>query len=160
MAYLSAHDVLRALILATLRGPSVAAIAGVAALSWASTTSPRVLAGTRDGYIAGLHRGRIPALEVWPESESWEHQAVEGGTQISAWAIRAHVPGPSLETADAAARRLIAASFAVLRAQDVLSEGGGEASDLLSSSPYGFSLTARLSFATSYGRDTYELTGV
>jgi hypothetical protein len=157
--YQSAHDVARALILATLRGSSVASVAGVQADLWASTASPRVLAGTRDGYIAGLHRGRLPAIEVWPDAESWEHAAAEGGGQTSVWALRVHTRGPSLEAADSTARRIIAACFSVLRAQDQLDVGGGEAVDTLTATPYGFALGARFSVTTSYGREAYEITG-
>jgi len=154
----TAHSITRDTVLATLRGAMLADAAGVTPAVWASTASPRVLAGTREGYLAGLHRGRLPAVEVWQEDESWTREAVDGGTHLATWAMRIHVPGPGLDTADALARQILAAAFALIRGDAYQETGGGEAAEALSASPYGFALVARFRLALSYGRDTFEFT--
>lgn len=156
--YQSAHDVTRAAILGTLRLPALASVAGVQADVWASTASPRVLTGDRQGYVAGLHRGRLPAIEVWSESEAWTREAEAGGALSTTWALRVHTPGPSLEQADARARLILAAAISLLRAAPGLEHGQQESSGALVASPFGFALEMRFSLVHSYGRDASEVT--
>lgn len=83
------HTAAKTLLLAKCRDYTVAAAAGVASGEW----STRVQAGNKDGYIAGLHRGRLPAVEVFQEGDTWTQASADSSGQglVNArWTLRVH----------------------------------------------------------------------
>lgn len=152
----SQHTVQLAALLTGCRDATVAAVAGVPFSTWASTSSPRVIPGDKAGYVLGLHRGRLPAIEVFTAPQAWEHQSASGGTIRTAWTLRAHHNGPTWNAADQACRAILQQALAVLRAQAYLSEGS-EVFQPLTASPLGFQLECTLETVHTYDRATYEL---
>lgn len=152
----SQHTVQLAALLTGCRDATVAAVAGVPFATWASTSSPRVIPGDKAGYVLGLHRGRLPAVEVFAAPQTWEHQAANGGTIRTTWTLRAHHNGPTWDAADQACRAILQQSLAVLRAQAYLSEGS-EVFQPLTASPLGFQLECTLEMVHTYDRATYEM---
>jgi hypothetical protein len=152
----TAHDVQRVAILAAVRGASVAAAAGVDPAVWASAASPRVLSGDAAGYLAGLHRGRLPAVEVFQASDRWDRQATNGGTILTVWVLRAHAPELDKAAAESRCRLVLATALAALRAVEYLAEGSEEF-DTMQHGPLGHSLAVRLNLAHTYCRATYEV---
>lgn len=152
----SQHTVQLAALLTGCRDATVAAVAGVPFATWASTTSPRVLPGDKGGYVLGLHRGRLPALEVFAAPQEWEHQATEGGTIRTVWTLRAHHNGPTWDAADQACRAILQQALAVLRTQAYLFEGS-ESFRSLAASPLGFQVECDVQMVHTYCRTTYEL---
>jgi len=159
MPIVTAHRVQRERILAACRQTGVADAAGVDAGAWASTTSPRVLPGDRAGYVGGLHRGRLPALEIHQTADTWERQATSGGTITTEWIMRAHVPEPSLAEAEERARGMLLVALANLRADPYLTEGR-EQFDAVQAGPLGHSLAVRFTLFHTYDRATYETDGI
>lgn len=155
----TAHDLQRERILAAVRLTAVADAAGVAPVAWASTTSPRVLVGDAAGYLAGLHRGRLPAVEVFQASDEWSHLSVGGGTIDTVWVLRAHAPDLTKAAAESRARGILLVALASLRADEYLREGGEEFGALVSG-PLGHSLEVRITLVHSYCRSTYETDAV
>jgi len=154
--YATAHDVQREHLLDAIRDVTVAAAAGVAALDWASTTSPRVLSGDAAGYLGGLHRGRLPAVEVFQAEDAWARQAVNGGTLDTVWVLRAHAPDMSKTAAEARARRILLVALGVLRADAYLVEGE-EGFGALVAGPLGHYVEVRITLAHTFCRTTYEV---
>lgn len=157
MLYTSPHDVQRNAILAAVRDPTVAAVAGVVPATWASATSPRVLSGDAAGYLAGLHRGRLPAVEVFQAADQWVRQAANGGTILTEWVLRAHAPDLTKHAAESRCRAILLASLAALRAVEYLAEGSEEF-DTMQHGPLGHNLAVRIALAHTFCRATYELT--
>lgn len=152
----SAHDVQRTHLLAAIRGATVAAAAGVDPTAWASTASPRVLPGDAAGFVAGLHRGRLPAVELFQADDTWDRQTIRGGTINSTWVMRAHAPDITKAAAESRARKILLVSLAVLRADAYLDEGE-EAFGSLVAGPFGHYLEVRITLAHVYARATYEV---
>jgi hypothetical protein len=151
------HDVQQTHLLTAARSAAVATAAGVAALVWASTTAPRVHVGDAAGFLSGLHRGRLPAVEMWPDSEGFGRQTRDGGTVSTVWVARCLAAGPSQSAAGAQARRILMALLATIRADEYLSEGDGspEAFGSLTSDPLGHTLEVRFSLVSTFDRATY-----
>lgn len=162
--YTTIHTVQLAALLAACRVSAVAVVAGVGAAAWASSTSPRVMQGDKAGYVRGLHRGRLPALEVFSAVQDWEHQAANGGTVRATWTLRAHHNGPTWDLAEAGCRAILAAALASCRATtspvaDYLAEGS-EAFRTLVASPLGFALECDILLYHTYDRATYGVATV
>lgn len=155
----TAHDLQRERLLAAIRLEAVADAAGVAFPLWSSTTSPRVLVGDAEGYVAGLHRGRLPAVEIFPVADEWDRQTASGGLIASRWAIRAHVAELGKGAADSRARAILCVALAAIRSDDYLGEGGERFSELRPG-PLGHTLTVELTLAHSFCRSTYETDAV
>jgi len=155
----TAHDLQRERILAACRLSAVADAAGVSAPAWADTASPRVLPGNADGYVAGLHRGRLPAVEVYQDADTWDRQAITGGTINTVWVLRAHVPELSKAAAESRARMILCVCLAAMRSDEYLREGEEEFGSL-TPGPLGHSLAVRLTLAHTYCRMTYETDAV
>lgn len=155
----SQHTVQLAAVLASVRHATVAAVAGVPYLAWSSTASPRVLAGDRAGYVAGLHRGRLPAVEVFAAPQEWERQTQDGGTVRTTWTLRAHHNGPTWDAADQACRAILQQALAVLRSggPGAYLDEGGESFRVLAATPLGFALECDVALVHTYDRSTYEL---
>ena len=152
----SPHDVQRDQLLAAIRDANVANVAAVAPGDWASTSSPRVLVGNANGYIAGLHRGRLPAVEIFQESDEWARQTVGGGEILTTWVVRCHVPDLGKQSADSLARRILLKALTFIRADTYFYEGS-ESFTALTPGPLGSFVELRVSMAFSYCRTTYEL---
>jgi hypothetical protein len=153
------HDVQLSRLLSACRLSAVAVAANVDPTAWASTTSPRVVLGDRGGYVQGLHRGRLPMVELVEAPQAWDRQTVNGGTIASAWDLRVHVNGPSWERAESLARGILQVCLASLRADPYLYEGE-EAFEAVAASPLGFVLVCHMTMAHTYDRDTYETDAV
>jgi hypothetical protein len=151
----TAHDLQRERLLAAVRLQAVADAAGVSFPVWASTTNPRVLPGDAAGYLAGLHRGRLPAVEVFQAADRWDRQATSGGVIASAWTLRVHVPDRDKATAESRARLILCTALAAIRSDDYLREGEEEF-DAMQYGPLGHSLAVQVTLAHTYCRSTYE----
>lgn len=155
-ATLSAYDVQEAALLAALRDASVAGAAGVAEAQWASVSSSRVMVGDRAGYVAGLHRGRLPAIEAFVEDEKWDHVTRTGGTMATTWVLRIHAPGPFQAAASRRLKLILAVARAVVRLNPYFDSGEGEEVGAVLPTPMGFALECRVRMLHSYDRLTYE----
>ncbi len=154
MAYRTNYSTIIAALLTALRATAVANALGVNTTAWASTTSPRVMVGQKDGYVAGLHRGRLPAVEVWPIDEDWTRESANGGTVITQWGIRVHHNGPTPALAEEACRLGLYSCFAQVRgdaSSNGLSIGAKEHVPALVQTPLGFALESEIAFAHSFG---------
>lgn len=154
----TSHDLQRDTLLGACRLPAIANAAEVNATLWASTTSPRVACSNGQGFIGGLHRGRLPFIEVWQlPDQTWDRQSASGcGTMTTRWRARVHVNGPSWARADSMARAIMQTALVAIRSGDYLSVGDESISELLPS-PLGFSLDADLSIEQTFDRQTYEI---
>lgn len=139
------------------RDATVAALAGVGPSAWASVASPRVVTSDANGYVAGLHRGRLPMVEIHHPADVWDHQAVSGGVTTATWIVRVHVNGPSWFAADSLARIIGQAILGLCRMDEYLREGN-ELIGSLQPDPLGFHLDISLTLVTTYCRQTYEIT--
>lgn len=159
MAYRSAYTEILAAVLRALRATEMATCLGVDPTVWASTASPRVMVGDRNGYIGGLHRGRLPAIELWKEASEWERTSVNGGTMVSHWRMRFHHNGPTQELAEAALRVAVGVAFTMIRSNQIsgLDVGATETIGEVVPSPYGFQVEAVIDFDHSYGVDDFTV---
>jgi hypothetical protein len=153
------HDVQRERLLGALRVQAVADAAGVTLATWGSLTSPRVLPGDAAGYVAGLHRGRLPAVEVYQAGDRWDRQANNGGTINTTWALRVHVPELTKSAAESRARAVLLVALAMLRSDQYMFEGEEEFG-AFAPGPLGHSLEVRITLAHTYDRATYETDAV
>lgn len=157
--YTTAHDVQRTHLLAAVRDATVAAAAGVDPAAWASTPSPRVLPGDAAGFVLGLHRGRLPAVEVFQAEDGWDWQANNGGTVNTAWVLRAHVPDLTKQAAESRARLILLVALGKLRADAYLAEGE-ESFGPFTAGPLGHYIEVRIVLAHTYCRTTYEVASI
>lgn len=111
----TAHSTGLAEILALAQSPTVANAAGVSVSVWGSRSSPRVLAANKNGYIWGLHRGRLPMVEIWQTGEMPERTSWFQGWVTTSWNIRVHVGGVDSQVSEQRARLLISTIIAVIR---------------------------------------------
>jgi hypothetical protein len=115
------------------------------------------MSGNKDGYVAGLHRGRIPAVELFQVSDEWATQQGDAhqGTVTSQWRIRVHAGGITEPAAEEVARRIAYAGLIIARSQDYL-RVGGETIGSWSESPFGYALEIEFSVTHSTTRETYS----
>jgi hypothetical protein len=116
----SAHSVQLAKIVAAISGASVASLAGVSAGTWPSRIIQSDGAGT---LIHGLHRGRLPAVEVYQDSSEMDKRGYWGGVETLSWRLRCHVGGREHATASSQAHRILRGCLAALRADPLLRHG-------------------------------------
>lgn len=148
----SVHSVARDLLVAAFGDAAVANAAGVAALTWVG----RILKGDRDGYIAELHRGRLPAVEIIQEpGEAWKQSALDQGTVTASWRVRVHVGNLSQEDAEEASRDILYAGLIKVRATNYF-KIGDETVNTFNASPLGFYLETVLDVVTAMDRTDYE----
>ncbi len=149
-----AHTAAKALLLAAGRDTSVASVAGVGSVEWATRVQP----GDKNGFIAGLHRGRLPAVEVFQKSDTWTLlSADEGGqgTMSATWTARVHSGLPDQDLAEDQVRAIIYAMLIKVRANRYFTIGDDIISNF-SESPLGYALEVEMTVVTAMGRDTYE----
>lgn len=151
-----AHTAAKSLLLAACRDTSVAAVAGVGATDW----STRVQSGDKDGYIDGLHRGRMPAMEIFQKSDTWSLLSADNGgqgTMSARWMLRVHSGIPSQDLAEDQCRAIIYAALIKVRENRYFTIGDDIVSNFVES-PMGYSMEVELEVVTAMGRDTYETT--
>jgi hypothetical protein len=102
-------------MLALAQTPTVANAAGVSVAVWGSIASPRVIAGNKKGYIFGLHRGRLPMVEIWQTAEDPNRTSWFQGWVITTWNIRVHVAGVDQQLSERQARLIMSTIIAVIR---------------------------------------------
>ncbi len=149
--------VLSTRIYAALRDAAVAAQAGVAAGTWASTTVSHVF---RDftGYMLGRNRGRLPFIEFEISSEAFHQDTVEGGTVKTTVTLRAHVGGRDPEAASNMLEGILAAGMAKIRSEavDNYTALGDDAMQPTVPGPWGLMREVAMEFEHTYDRGTYD----
>ncbi len=153
MTSTNVHTAARSLLLAAWRDPAVASEAGIALVQWAT----RVLTGDRDGYVGGLHRGRLPAVELIQKNDKWDFPSYTQGTVTSNWIIRVHSGLPIQENAEDQCRAIIYAGLIKARAVDYFNIGE-ETVVTLQESPLGYSMEIEFSVECAASLETYETT--
>lgn len=150
----SPTSILRTRLLAACRSASVAAQAGVAAIAWADTTTPRVFSGV-GGMLGGRNRGRLPFLEVDVLANSTAPLADDGGTLTQRVLVRAHVGGGDTGAAADLTAALLGSCIAAIRSQavDNLTMLGGEDIGELTPGPWGLFRDLNLIVEQSFSRD-------
>lgn len=150
-----AHTAAKSLLLAAVQDATVASAAGVTS-GW----TDRVLVGDKDGFIHQLHRGRLPAVELFQDSDLWT-QASHGdggqGTTTARWTMRVHSGLFDQNLAEEQCRRIAYAALIKIREQNYFAIGDDNVAEF-NESPLGYSLTVSIIVTTSMGRDTYETT--
>ncbi len=148
----SVHSVARDLLVAAYQDADVATAANVLHVTWVG----RVLKGDKDGYIGQLHRGRLPAVEIFQEpGEAWKQSALDQGVVTSEWKVRVHVGLPKQVEAEELARDILYAGLIKVRAQNYF-KIGDEVVNSFYPSPLGFYSEATITVVNAMGRDTYE----
>lgn len=151
-----AHTAAKALLLAAGRDSTVAAAAGITTVDWAG----RVMPGNRDGYAHGLHRGRLPALEIFQNGDTWTQlTAQEGGsgTMQASWTLRAHSGLPDQDLAEEQVRRIVYAALIKVREQGYF-RIGEDTIETFDETPLGYSISVTVTVQTTMSRETYETT--
>lgn len=154
----STGTVISTRVFAALRDAVVAAQAGIATLTWASTVTPRVFRGFT-GYLAGRNRGRLPFMEFDIESQGFAHETLDGGTMVSTVRIRAHCGGRDPETAGNLLEGMLAAGLAAIRSEaaDNYTALGDDQIGALEQGPWGHTREATLTIEHTFARSDYEV---
>lgn len=139
---------------------SVAAAADVAALTWASATTPRIFRGIA-GYMGGRNRGRLPFIEYSVGVNALDQVAIEGGTIVQTLQLRVHCGTASQGDAEDLTAAILLAAIAAIRdasGPDAnLAAIGNEQMDALVPGPWGLMRDATLTVEQTYNRSTYEV---
>lgn len=152
------HTVARDLLLGAFRHVSVAGAAGIGAGAWLN----RVLSGNRNGYISDLHRGRLPAIEIYQVgAEDWvQLSADSGGMGVlrASWGVRVHVSGANQSVAEALARLILYNGLVQARGLYHFRIGNDNVGQFQATA-LGYMLETRLDVELAMGRSDYELDG-
>lgn len=149
-----AHTAAKALLLAACRDSTVAAAAAIGSIEWVS----RVLTGDKDGFVSGLHRGRLPAVEVFQRSDKWTNLSQSDGgqgTMSAAWTLRVHSGQLDQSLAEEQCRAIVYAALIKIRENQYFWVGD-EIVAGFDESPLGFSMTVDIDVVTVASRDSYE----
>jgi hypothetical protein len=150
------HTAAKTLLLAKCRDYSVAAVAGVAGSEWET----RVQAGNKDGYIAGLHRGRLPAVEVFQEGDTWTQLSAGSGGQglIQArWTMRVHSGMFDQDLAEDQCRAIAYSCLIKIRDTDHF-RVGEDVVETFQESPLGYWMEVSISVQMAMSRVDYSFT--
>ena len=150
------HTAAKALLLAMCRDASVSLVAGVAGGEWAT----RVQAGNKDGYIAGLHRGRLPAIEVFQEGDTWTQQSAGSGglgVVLARWTMRVHSGMYDQDSAEEQCRAIAYSALIKIRETEHF-RIGEDVLETFQESPLGYWMEISISVQMSMSRSTYETT--
>jgi hypothetical protein len=150
------HTAAKALLMAAGRDATVASAAGIATSPWSS----RVLAGNKEGYVAGLHRGRLPAIELFQTSDTWtQASAGDGGhgTVSASWTVRVHSAIFNQDLAEEQCRSILYAMLVKARENAYFSIGE-DAVQTFQESPLGYHIECQMTVITTMTRETYETT--
>lgn len=153
---MTAHAFAMDTMLDAIRSGGVASAAGVDVAIWSDSASPRVVETDGQGYVRGLHRGRLPMVEVFRANpDQWNRLTSDGGEISRAIGVRVHVAGPLQSTAERQAQAILAAALSEIRATDYFRDGS-DSVDPMIRGVLGFSITATVSAVHTYDRSTYE----
>lgn len=154
----STGTVISTRVFAALRDATVATQAGVAALTWSSTTTPRVFRGFT-GYLAGRNRGRLPFMEFDLETQGFAHETLEGGTLTSSIRVRAHCGGRDQQAAGDLLEGMLAAGLVAIRSEvsDNYTALGSDQLGALEPGPWGHTREVTLTFEHTFARSDYEV---
>lgn len=150
-----AHTAAKTLLLAAIRDATVASAAGVVS-GWTN----RVLAGNKDGFIHSLHRGLLPAVEVFQVGDTWTNaSAGDGGQGVTRaqWTLRIHSGLPDQNLAEEQCRAIAYAALIKIRSEPYFTIGE-DALQTFQETPLGYSMELEIDVTTAMGRDTYETT--
>lgn len=152
----TAHSFAMDTILDALRSGSVASAAGVAIPLWTDSATPRVVESDGQGYVAGMHRGRLPMIEVFRANpDNWNRLTSEGGEVSRALGIRVHVPGPSQAAAERLGQEIMSAALSEIRSTEYFRDGS-DSVDPMVRGVLGFAITGTVNATHAYDRGTYE----
>lgn len=152
----TAAQVLGVRVAAACASTTVATAAGVNATAWAAS---HVFRGF-GGLIGGRNRGRIPFIEWQVQGQGYDPDSVQGGTCTMTVALRVHVGGSNLGTAEDLSESILAAALTVLRDEttDNLTAMGGDEISPMVPGPWGSMRESASTVEVSFGRDTFERT--
>ncbi len=150
------HSGLRDVLLSAWRTAPVASAAGVLFATWSSSTAPRVF-DANGGFVRGLHRGRLPCVEIWQQSSDFTPASYDGGPEVTRWMARAHSGLRLSSDAGDRCHAILRAGVAATRAQDsmVFPGPGNDSISELDQSPLGFFSEVSFSVVNSFGLDNY-----
>ncbi len=144
------HDAAQSRLVTAFQQANVAVAALIAQSVWID----RVLTGDKDGYIHELHRGRLPAVELFQERDSWDQKSLDNGIVTSTWRIRVHVGHSNQVQAESAARAILYAGLINVRASNYF-KIGGDTVNKFDSSALGHFLETVITVEHVMERDTY-----
>lgn len=150
------HSIGIAEMVQSLQAAIVATAAGVAAGTWASSVSPRVYASSKGGYLFGLHRGRLPLVEIAHLGDDPEHTTFDGSWITSKWLLRVHVGGNDLATAEQQAYGITYASLASIR-RNLRQKWGSENIGQVTPGTLGHVQETRFSVINTMSRSTFSI---
>lgn len=152
-------SVLASRIYLACQAGAVANQAGVAPLTWASASAPRVFRGL-GGYLSGRNRGRLPFIEFDISGQEFTQASPDGGELVSQVIVRAHCGGPSLEAAGDRLEGILLAALASIRseAEDEYMALGDDRVGPLVPGPWGHQREATVTVSHSFNRTDYEVT--
>lgn len=138
-------------VFSALRGSTVAAAAGVAVGTWASTTAPRVFRGF-GLMVAGRNRGRLPFIEFDITGQQFAKDHYEGGTLTATVNLLAHCGGRDVEVSGNLLESMIVSGIAAIRSEtsDNYVALGDESIEDAMPGPWGFKGGASLSISFSF----------
>ena len=150
-------SILSVRIFSALRAATVAAQAGVASVTWSSTSVPRVFRGN-DGATGGRNRGRLPYVEFDIVSLPYASEHAQGGTVTAVVAIKAHAGGRDLETIGNLLEGILSAGLASIRSEstDNYCAFGSDEIGPLEPGPWGSMRTAKMDIEFTFDRTDYE----
>ena len=152
----SAQDISGGFIAQAFANSLVADSARVDLATWGS----RILRGNAEGTLIGkLHRGRLPAVEVFQDATNLDKRGYWGGVENGAWRIRVHCSGKYQEQAITRAHYIMRAALAVARSIPQLRHGNATIGALVPS-PFGYYLEATMEVRTMVDENTYELSSI
>jgi hypothetical protein len=148
----SLHTVARDGLVSAWSDPSVAAVAGIDSVTWAT----RVLKGDRAGLLAELHRGRLPAVEIFQVDDHWKALGdIQLGVVTSRWGIRVHVATMTQTAGEELARNIVYAGLIIARNQNYFFIGD-ETITNFGDSPLGYTIEVQFNLQSAMDRKTYE----
>lgn len=146
------HTVARDGLVAAWSDPSVASVAGIAASVWPN----RVLKGNREGLISQLHRGLLPAVEIYQVDDHWKAMGdVTLGLVTSRWGIRVHVGSFDQIQGEELARNVAYAGLIKARANPYFTIGE-ETIAGFGDSPLGYTIEIQFDVQNAMDRRTFE----
>lgn len=145
-------------MIASAQGPAVAQAAGVPLEVWASVKSPRVMPGNKKGMTLGLHRGRLPFVEIWQASDQIDNTSSYDGWDTHQWNVRVSVGGFTQAIADRNAHELMAAVISAIRSNSRQKYGDSRIQGL-TPGVLGFTLQAQVTIENRISLTTMASTG-
>lgn len=138
---------------------ALAAQAGIAAVTLASATTPRIFRGI-GAMSHGKSRGRCPLMEYEVIGQTWRSTAPEGGTLVQTVRLRAHVARRDLGAAGEQLAGMLSAALAAIRSQSVdnLTALGDDRVGDVQPGPWGLMREAEMDVEVTFCEADYEVT--